>query len=907
MRLRSFCYVTLAGLALVSSARAEREASEACLGKKTANLVFKDEAGQAHALYDLKDKKAIVLVFLSFDCPVSISYAQPLADMAKEYGKYGVSFIGLTVNEDDTPAGVAKQARQFNLPFPVYVDRDRRATNALKAETTPECFVLDGAYVLRYRGRIDDSYYERLKKHPRTTRQDLRQVVGELLSGRPVSVAATRAVGCPIARLDKPVTKATNVTYYRDVAPLIQEHCQQCHRPGEVGPFSLMTYKQAVNWSDDIKHYTQTGLMPPWKAVAGPAFHNDRRMSQQDIDTLAAWVDGGAPAGDPKDAPPPRRFTEGWQLGTPDLVLTADADFIVGPTGSDQFRCFVLPTHLSEDKYVAAVEVRPSNPRIVHHTLQYVDTTGTGRSLETAAQSKEKGRGDTHEAGNILDSGPGYTNVMGVGFRPQGGMGGWAPGQMARYLPDNAGYFLPKGADVVMQVHYHRNGRIEKDRTQLGLYFVKAKKAQPWRVTVLPGTSGNPLRPLAFRIPAGNDHYHIQGSMWANSNFTLRTVMPHMHMVGKEVKVTMTPPGGKSTTLVAIKNWDYNWQETYTFKDPIQVTKGTKFHVDAYYDNSSKNPNNPYAPPREITYGEQTFNEMCYIFLGGTGQTKGRQMLTPFPPAVRETASRAVAALKEATKSDAKPLPVPFKLTDTQHIMVRVKINGKGPFNFIVDTGAPIIFVATEVGKKIGLDMPAKGLTTIDKLEFEGGASLRNVKCRVETPFQLEGMNGMGLAGVELHGILGYTVLAKFRMTFDFTKDTLRWTPLNWQPPPPQRINAPRGGQMGLEIIGSLMKFLGPLMGLGPAPPPETRGFLGIELADKDGRVTLDTVLAKSPAAGAGVKAGDRIEQINGHAVKAGADVERLTAKVLAGQTVAFTIQRGTQTVELKITAGEGL
>ena len=172
--------------------------------------------------------------------------------------------------------------------------------NALKAETTPECFVLDGGYTLRYRGRIDDSYYERLKKHPRATRQDLRQVLGELLSGRPVSVPATRAVGCPITRADKPATKPATVTYYRDVAPLIQNHCQQCHRPGEVGPFSLMSYKQAVNWADDIKKYTQDGLMPPWKAVAGPAFHNDRRLSPRDIDTLAAWVDGGTPAGDPK-------------------------------------------------------------------------------------------------------------------------------------------------------------------------------------------------------------------------------------------------------------------------------------------------------------------------------------------------------------------------------------------------------------------------------------------------------------------------------------------------------------------------------------------------------------------------------------------------------------------------------
>ena len=282
---------------------AQPEPSTAYLGKKIGNLTFKDENGKVHALYELKDKKAIVLVFYSFDCPVSTSYAQPLADIAKELEKHGVSFIGLTVNEDESAAEVVKQARRFNLNFPFYVDAKLAAATALKAETTPECFVLDGDYVLRYRGRIDNSYAERLKKHNQTTRQDLRQVLGEMLSGRPVSVPATVAIGCHIARPEKVVAATGKVTYHRDVLPILQNHCQQCHRPGEVGPFALMTYKQAVNWANDIKSYTQKGEMPPWKAVAGPAFHGDRRLAAKEVAMLAEWVDGGTPEGDPKDAP----------------------------------------------------------------------------------------------------------------------------------------------------------------------------------------------------------------------------------------------------------------------------------------------------------------------------------------------------------------------------------------------------------------------------------------------------------------------------------------------------------------------------------------------------------------------------------------------------------------------------
>jgi peroxiredoxin len=893
--------IVLAGL-LASPALAQREPSTAHLGKKIANLTFKDDKGATQSLYDLKNKKAIVVVFLSFDCPVSTSYARPLADMVSEFGKHGVAFIGLTTNENETPAEVAKQARHFNLNFPVYLDAKVTAANLLKADVTPECFVLDNDYVLRYRGRIDNSYSERLKKHAQVTKHDLRQVLGELLSGRPVSEPATVPIGCLIPRDQKPVAKTGTVTYYRDVAPILQNHCQQCHRPGEVGPFALMNYRQAVNWADDIKSYTQKGVMPPWKAVEGPAFHNDRRLSQKDIATLAAWVDGGTPEGNPKDAPPPRTFVDGWQLGTPDLILSAEADFTVGPTGNDLFRCFVLPTHLTEDNYVVAVEVRPSNPRIVHHTLQFIDTAGMGRKLEKAAQAKKASASDDHPEDSGLDRGPGYTMAMGVGFRAQGGLGGWAPGQMARFLPENSGFFLPKNADVVMQVHFHRNGRIETDRTRVGLYFAKNKVERPWRVEAMAGGSGiGKLR--LFSIPAGDPHYHVHGDMWATGEFTLHSIMPHMHMVGKEIQVTMTPPGGQAETLIRIKEWDYNWQETYGFKKPIQVKAGTHFRVDAYYDNSAGNPNNPFNPPRKIDYGEQTFNEMCYVFLSGTHNGQRGLPMTyspPKEPAVKRTAT-------DETKEDAKPRLVPFRLTDTQHVMVRVKINGKGPFNFIVDTGAPILFVATPIGKKLGLETNADHLAVLDKLEFEGGLTLNNVKCVVESPFQLEGMNGMGLAGVELHGILGYTVLAHFRMEFDFTKDALHWAPVDWKPPPPQRIGGKGGGQGGLEILGGLMKFLGPLVGLGPAMEPEARGFLGIELADKDGAATIAKVLAKSPAAAGGLEAGDRIEEIDGKQVKASADVQRLTARVLAGQPVRFTVRRGDDKIDLRVTAGEGL
>ncbi len=586
---------------------AESAPSTVSLNKKIDNFHFADAAGKSPALYDLKDKKAVVIVFLSFECPVSTSYSQHLAELHRTYGNRGVAFVGVCPNESD-PAVVAKQAKEYAIPFPVYADPQHVAVRALKAEATPEAFLLDHDFVLRYRGRIDDGYAARLKKNRQISRHDLHQALDELLAGKPVTEPATRPIGCPI-HIEKQAKADGSVTYYRDVLPILQNNCQGCHRPGAVGPFSLMTYKQAINWASDIKEYAQSRKMPPWKPVDGPAFHNERRLTSPEIATLATWVDSGTPAGDQQDAPTPKRFAKGWQLGEPDLVLTPCNDFQLGASGRDTLRCYVLPTTFPEDRYVTAVEVKPSNPRVVHHALLFIDPAGQGRRLEQKERDKPKKETET-------DTGPGYEVAMGIGFVPQGGLGGWAPGQVPRYLPADTGYLLPKGSDVILQVHYHRDGRVEKDRTAIGLYFAKKPVRTRYRAALIPGRF--------LVIPAGNDRFKVTGATPALAHdATLHAVTPHMHMLGREIKATLRPPDGPPRTLVAIKDWDYNWQETYVFKEPIPVKSGTKFAVEATYDNSAKNPNNPNHPPRLVTYGEQTTNEMCYVFLGMTSSQPG--------------------------------------------------------------------------------------------------------------------------------------------------------------------------------------------------------------------------------------------------------------------------------------------
>lgn len=582
------------------------------VGTKVTDFSLRSATGQPWSLHGVKDAEAVVVVFLSFECPVSNSYAQPLADLAAEYSKRGVIFVGVCTN-DETPTWVARQAKEFRLTFSVFKDERGAATGALKAAVTPEAFVLDDRFVLRYRGRIDDAYAARLKKNRQVWRHDLRRALDELLAGRPLSTPVTQAVGCPITLAAQPQPTAGAVTYHRDVVPILQKHCQACHRPGAVAPFSLLTSRQAVNWAADIKQYTQARKMPPWKPSAGLPLRGEPTLSEREIATLAAWVDGGTPEGNAKDAPPPRQFPEGWQLGPPDLVLSMADDFHLGPTGSDLFRCMVLPTNLPEDVFVTAVDVRPGNPRIVHHAVLFFDTSGQARKLDN--RERERAKKDTE-----LDRGPGYSVMMGLGFLPSMTeppplLGAWAPGQMPRFLPDGVGSALPKGADLVVQMHYNRSGRAEKDRTQIGLYFARkpVRRLQAFGV----------IAPF-LKVPAGAARHRVQGHITVDQDCTLYSVFPHMHLIGKEITVTFTPPDGPTRTLVAIKDWDFNWQGDYFLKEPLRVKAGTRFDIEGFFDNSASNPANPFRPPRDVSFGLHTTNEMCLAGLGAVADGPGR-------------------------------------------------------------------------------------------------------------------------------------------------------------------------------------------------------------------------------------------------------------------------------------------
>jgi serine protease DegQ len=267
----------------------------------------------------------------------------------------------------------------------------------------------------------------------------------------------------------------------------------------------------------------------------------------------------------------------------------------------------------------------------------------------------------------------------------------------------------------------------------------------------------------------------------------------------------------------------------------------------------------------------------------------------------------AFALANDPSPPEAKSFEVPYRLTVPKHILVRAKINGKGPYNFILDTGAPALFVATKVCKKLGVEADRRDWGVFDRFEIEGGVVLKNLKGRVEDPFQLEGMNGLGLAGAELHGIIGYDVLARYRIEVDFTRDKLVWTPLAFKPAPPAGLGGKGGSAGGLEVMGSIMKMLGSFIGAKANPDVAPRGFLGLDVENGDDNPVVRTVLEKGPAAKAGVQVGDVVLRVGGRGVVDRDDVVRLTKKLAAGSELKLSVKRGEATKELTLTTGEGL
>ncbi len=543
---------------------------------------------------------ATAIIFYSTECPISNSYSPTLATLVDSYPAGSVKWLGVCVDPDLSDSEVETHARDFQLKFPVTRDRSGTLARKLGAKMTPEAFVIDADDKIRYHGRIDDQFVSRRKRNANPSGAELKDAITAVLNGKEVKTPEVEAVGCPLPEV---AFAAAQPTYCKDVAPILQKNCQECHRPGQVGPFSLETYEQAKKRSSDIASVAESRLMPPWKADphVGVKFKGARTLSDQDIATLVAWAESDAPEGNPADLPPPPKFPDDWQLGTPDLVIDIGADFAVPASGDDIYRCFVVPTKLEKDQYVSAVEYRPGNRSVVHHILAFVDTSGKARERDQA------------------DPGPGYECFGGPGDPIHGGLGGWAPGNQPSFLPEGIGRSLPKNSDVIIQVHYHPRGKAETDRSKIGLYFSKKpiKQVMHWGIVINP----------SLELPPGQSNIEIKGMWEVPVDITLHSVSPHMHLLGHDMQISVKFPDGRVQDLIKVPDWDFNWQYTYQLEKPLDVPKGSVFYLVSHYNNSESNPRNPHKPPKLVKWGEATTDEMCIGFLGVT--KRGQDLTKP--------------------------------------------------------------------------------------------------------------------------------------------------------------------------------------------------------------------------------------------------------------------------------------
>jgi thiol-disulfide isomerase/thioredoxin len=522
-----------------------------------------------------KDSKAIVVVFLGTECPINNDYLPELARLHKTYAGKGVRFVGVNSNRQDTPARVADHARRHALPFPVVKDPGNKVADLFAARRTPEAFLLDGSGKVLYRGRIDDQFGIGYRRPGKPTRRDLLEAIEEVLSGKAVSRPAIEAAGCIIARTSTPKEKGS-VTFTKHISRILQKNCQECHRPGQIGPMALLSYDDAVAWAETIREVIDEERMPPWFADPRHGkWSNDRRLSKEDKQALLAWLDGGTPRGDERDLPPPRKFPEGWQIGKPDLILHMPKPYkvpAVTPKGGVPYRYFSVPTNFKEDRWVQRAEARPGAAAVVHHIVVFIVPPGEV----------------------LRPDGPGSV------------LCGMAPGDMPLILEPGLAKKVPAGARLVFQMHYTPNGREHSDQSSVGVIF--AKKPPAHQVLTKPVHNGW-FMARWITIPAGADNFAIEADHTFTEDVHVLGFMPHMHLRGKDFTFEAQHPGGKKETLLSVPRYNFNWQSVYRSEKLIPMAKGTKLHCLAHFDNSSKNPHNP-DPTQNVGWGDQTWEEM---------------------------------------------------------------------------------------------------------------------------------------------------------------------------------------------------------------------------------------------------------------------------------------------------------
>ena len=541
------------------------------IGSTVTDFAPTDARGESHRPGDRQSSRLVVLVFMKADCPVSAMYAPTLGRLATEFQARGVSFVGIALDGPDASGEVARFSAVHSIPFQILRDTGVELAARVGATRTPEVVVLDERRAIRYRGRIDDQYAVGSRRSA-ARHHDLVEALEDLLGGRPVGRPETEPVGCPIAR-PGPASPPARATYSRDIAPIFLRRCVGCHRPGQVGPFPLMNYRQAAGWAGSIADAVEGGRMPPWHAEPSfGTFANDARLTDREKRLIVDWAEGGAPEGDPADLPPPVSFPEGWRIPEPDVVVSMAKEFPVPAEGVVDYQSFEVDPGFRRDVWIRAAEIRPGNRRVVHHCNVFL--------------KDPDGR-------NVVDS--------------QGELGSYClaamtPGAPPMSLPVGMAKRIPAGWRLVFVVHYSPVGTPQVDRTSIGLVL-----ADP--ALVKKEVATNLLFDPDLRIPPHAGNHRVERSRRFDDDVLLLAMFPHMHLRGKSFRYEAIYPDGREEILLDVPRYDFLWQNRYELAEPKRLPAGTTLRCVAHFDNSAGNPANP-DPSAIVRTGKQSWEEM---------------------------------------------------------------------------------------------------------------------------------------------------------------------------------------------------------------------------------------------------------------------------------------------------------
>jgi len=554
---------------------AELGADAPRVGEWIADVAFTDAAGNASSLARAMGEKGLVIALRDPECPLSKKYSPLLGRLEDEARASGFGFLFSLVGDADT-ARRDIEAYEFSAPYAV--DESGALARELAAMTTTEVFVLDRARTLVYRGMIDDQYGLGFAK-PAVGEAHLEGVLAQLAAGKTVEPYGTVAHGCLLELDEVPEPAERVVTYHEVVSRIVQSRCESCHRDGGVAPFPLSTFEQVNKKKRMMKWAVKSGSMPPWFAADGTGpWANDCSLTEQEKDDLLGWIASGAPEGDPAHAPLPREYTPGWTIGEPDYVIAMDESFTVPAEGVVDYQYFYAKTDFPEDRWVRAVELRPTAPEVTHHALVL---------LGDADEKPQPMQGDGSESFYAVN----------------------VPGQRGIVFPEGYGKRLPAGAWLKFQMHYTPNGTEQVDQTEMAFIFADG----PVEHEIETGAANNE----SFSIPPGAFNYEVTGEMEFEEDALVMTLFPHTHVRGIAFLYELTYPDGRTEPLLEIPAYDFNWQLYYELEDPIEVPKGTVLRATAWYDNTADNPANPDATAY-VGFGDQTFDEMMIGYVNWT-------------------------------------------------------------------------------------------------------------------------------------------------------------------------------------------------------------------------------------------------------------------------------------------------